>query len=139
MDNSRFDKFFDDEIENVLYKISIIALVITLVTYFTLMYIVKATGNVDLLECKLKEVTGIPCPGCGGTRAVKSLLKGNILSSLYYNAFVVYVAIMYGIFFVTHTLQRISRGKIKGIKFRMLYVWIAIAVMVIQYIIKLNI
>ncbi|MDI9511837.1 MAG: DUF2752 domain-containing protein [Bacillota bacterium] len=32
--------------------------------------------------CSFKSITGLLCPGCGGTRAVHFLLKGNIVKSL---------------------------------------------------------
>lgn len=35
--------------------------------------------------CILKKVTGIPCPGCGMTRAYLSLLKLNIRDAFFYN------------------------------------------------------
>jgi len=35
--------------------------------------------------CIFKEVTGIPCPSCGSTRALGNLIKGNIKEALYWN------------------------------------------------------
>lgn len=37
--------------------------------------------------CIFKNVTGIPCPSCGTTRAIELILKGNITESLYMNPF----------------------------------------------------
>lgn len=37
------------------------------------------------LGCPFKAITGIPCPGCGGTRALQSILNGDILHALYIN------------------------------------------------------
>lgn len=37
------------------------------------------------LFCIFKSVTGIPCPGCGSTRAIQSCLKGDIATGLWYN------------------------------------------------------
>lgn len=42
-------------------------------------------------ECFILKNYGFYCPGCGGTRAVKALLHGNILESLRYHPIVVYV------------------------------------------------
>ncbi len=42
----------------------------------------------DLASCSFYETTHLYCPGCGGTRAVSSLLKFDIISSLKYNAIV---------------------------------------------------
>lgn len=43
--------------------------------------------------CLFHTLTGAYCPGCGGTRAVKSLLKGKILLSALYHPLVPYAAI----------------------------------------------
>ena len=37
-------------------------------------------------RCPFHEVTGMHCPGCGGTRAVHALLHGHPLKALRYNA-----------------------------------------------------
>ena len=38
-------------------------------------------------ECPFFRLTGIPCPGCGLTRAVILLLKGDLQASLRFHAF----------------------------------------------------
>lgn len=35
--------------------------------------------------CVFKNITGIPCPSCGTTRSIISLLQGNLLEGLYFN------------------------------------------------------
>lgn len=87
----------------------------------------------------MKRYFGIPCPGCGGTRAVKELLAGHIIKSIYYHPVVLYTAIVYGVFFISHMLSLATKGHTKGMHFRMAYVWIAVAIIVVQYIIKLSI
>lgn len=37
------------------------------------------------IVCPFKAVTGLPCPGCGGTRAAQALLQGDLLLALYIN------------------------------------------------------
>ncbi len=43
--------------------------------------------NLPGWECPFFRVTGIPCPGCGLTRAVIFLLKGDLQASLRFHAF----------------------------------------------------
>ncbi|NQU32134.1 MAG: DUF2752 domain-containing protein [Bacteroidetes bacterium] len=35
--------------------------------------------------CIIKQVTGIPCPSCGATRSIISLLQNNLAEALYWN------------------------------------------------------
>ena len=37
--------------------------------------------------CLFKRITAIPCPSCGSTRSVISLIKGDIAGALYWNPF----------------------------------------------------
>lgn len=37
--------------------------------------------------CLFKRITTIPCPSCGSTRSVLSLLKGDIAGAFYWNPF----------------------------------------------------
>lgn len=37
--------------------------------------------------CLIKSVTGIPCPSCGSTRSVMSIINGDIASAVFYNPF----------------------------------------------------
>ena len=42
------------------------------------------------LPCLFRAMTGLYCPGCGGTRAVQYLLQGRLLLSLRYHPLVLY-------------------------------------------------
>jgi len=35
--------------------------------------------------CPMKRLTDVPCPSCGSTRSVVSLLRGNVSEALYWN------------------------------------------------------
>jgi len=37
--------------------------------------------------CMFKRITGIPCPSCGSTRSVLSILKGDFVGALLWNPF----------------------------------------------------
>ncbi len=38
-------------------------------------------------DCPILHLTGIPCPGCGLTRAIMLLLQGDVLASIRFHAF----------------------------------------------------
>ena len=55
-------------------------------------YIIMLLNEHDHLEtaqslCPLKMMTGFPCPGCGITKSLVLLYKGDITGSLYYHIF----------------------------------------------------
>ena len=43
--------------------------------------------------CLFHWITGLYCPGCGGTRAIGALLQGRLLKSFCYHTFVLYAVI----------------------------------------------
>lgn len=93
--------------------------------------------NSLLLPCLFHSLTGYYCPGCGGTRAVTSLLHGHVLESLYYHPFVVYAAAVCAVFMVTNTIELVSGGRCKiGMEFRKRYVYIGVVIVAVNFIVK---
>lgn len=45
--------------------------------------------------CLFKEITGIPCPGCGSTRAIISLFHGDVGQALWYNPMAVVLLVLF--------------------------------------------
>ncbi len=43
--------------------------------------------GVSVWHCPVREVTGVPCPGCGLTRAVMLLLRGDFYGALKMHAY----------------------------------------------------
>ena len=75
--------------------------------------------------------------GCGGTRATFALLHGHLIRSFVLHPFVPYTAVFGGWFMLSQTLQRISRGRLHiGMHFRPLYMWLALAIIVVNCIVK---
>lgn len=123
-------------IEQMFYRIGWIALVLAAV-YFVLQKITGFTLTYYLPPCIFHVVTGLDCPGCGGTRATVSFLHGHFLKSFIYHPIVLYTGIVYGWFMVSQTIERCSRGKIRiGLKFRPLYLWIALGLIIINCLVK---
>ncbi len=87
--------------------------------------------------CALHSMTGYYCPGCGGTRAVLSLIKGNLLTSIFYHPFVIYAFAIGGWFMISQTIERISKHKINiGMHYRHIYLWLALIIIVVNCLIK---
>ena len=63
-------------------------------------------------DCTFKSVTGLYCPGCGGTRAVAAFIQGHWARSFRYHPFVPYCGILYIIFMTKGTLALFSKEKL---------------------------
>lgn len=48
-------------------------------------YLANRWAGTDFTPCLLRNLTGIPCPFCGGTRSFFSLLSGDVLAALHWN------------------------------------------------------
>lgn len=90
-----------------------------------------------LPPCLFLTLTGFYCPGCGGTRAVAALAQGKPVTSLIYHPFVIYTAAVGGWFMVSQTVERISKGRFAiGMKYRDFYLWIALGLVVVNFLAK---
>ena len=92
----------------------------------------------QLFECSFKNMTGLPCPGCGGTRALYYLFQGKIFISFQYHPVVLYGVLAYlhfmGLYFYRSRFDP-NKAAIKEIPIPV-YAYIAIGVIIIQWIIK---
>lgn len=78
---------------------------------------VKYVNPVDssvLPQCPFHTLTGLSCPGCGGTRGMHSLLNGNLIDALDYNLMLaVFVPLL--IYGLVSLMFVVIRGR--GLKF----------------------
>ena len=77
------------------------------------------------LPCVFRLITGLYCPGCGGTRAVFLLLGGHVAESFYYNPVVPYMAVIIPLLILYYAYCR-KNGKIfsQGMWKSALFLWI---------------
>lgn len=61
--------------------------------YFSLQHQHEIQNN-EFSVCLVKNVTNIPCPSCGTTRAVMEISKGEISKSILFNPFGIIVALI---------------------------------------------
>ena len=61
--------------------------------------------------CLFRSLTGLYCPGCGGTRALRFLLKGDVMKSLWYHPLVGYMAAVMAAEFGGWVIRRWRRGR----------------------------
>ena len=76
-----------------------------------------------------------------GMRAFVSLLKGDLIHSFLYHPVVPFCFLLYVIFMVTQTMERILRRKTNlrfhALSFRLEYVYLAVILILVQWIVKI--
>ncbi len=128
---SGYNRTDEDE---VLYRILLLFLLFAAV--FTGLIEVFELKEVVMLPCPLNQLTGWYCPGCGGTRAIRALAEGKILESICLHPLVICIAGFLIAFLGSHTLKHISKGKIKGLHYRSVYLIIAGIILVVNCLVK---
>lgn len=64
----------------------VFALIVPLVLLMGIAYLYRYGGGPNLIpKCPVYLLTGLYCPGCGGGRALYSILHGHILTALDFN------------------------------------------------------
>jgi len=61
--------------------------------------------------CILKKTTGFPCPSCGSTRSMLSLLQGDVVAAWFWNpfGFLIFAGLMIAPFWMMHDVVRKQR------------------------------
>ena len=88
------------------------------------------------IPCMFVLVFGMYCPGCGGTRAAKALLEGRFLTSFLYHPVVIYGAVLYICFMVTHVLSRIKVKGVRPMRYHNGYLWAGLVIVVVNFVVK---
>lgn len=111
----------------------------TLITVFSVIfYITYINKFIKIPECVVYKTLGIYCPGCGATRAVYSLYSGEILQSVYYNPFILYLVVVDLWYIITEGVAKILKKEnkffVKNIK---IYLYLALIILFLNWLIKL--
>ncbi len=84
--------------------------------------------------CIMLTVLGVYCPGCGGTRAVECLFRGNLFQSMIYHPMVPYTAVLTLCYIISHTMNIVTKGRIKAMQFRTVYLFVMLGILLLQWI-----
>lgn len=92
----------------------------------------------QIFDCSFYAVTGLPCPGCGGTRAFYYLFAGDFVRSFQFHPVILYGVFAYfhfmGLYFYRHHISR--QKMIKEIQIPV-YLYIAIGIILLQWLVKI--
>lgn len=86
--------------------------------------------------CLFQLLTGLYCPGCGGTRALRAIIHGELLLSLQYHPLVLYTVVMIAVELLSLSVARITKNPRWYLGHEMLFVYIAVVILLANWIIK---
>lgn len=129
-------EFWNQDTDTVLYTL---ICVLTPPAILLMGWYVWMTEHVlpeEMAGCMMLRVTGIYCPGCGGTRAVRALLHGNIAQSVLYHPAVLCGVLLFVVYFVSQTLMRLTKGKVRGITMKPWYLYGLLVIICVNFIVR---
>lgn len=124
----------EKNLETELFHIGLIFLVLG--SCIGALYYLVLRDMLPQMPCLFDRLLGIYCPGCGGTRALKALLHGRLLQSLWYHPLIPYTAAVAGGFMVTQGLDRLGLTDQKGWKYHSWYLYGALILVVGNFLVK---
>lgn len=129
-----------DSIRNrdYIYKVGIIIgiILIVAITLFRTTDIERyITGGMP--ECYFRKISGVICPGCGMTRAVKSMFKLKFVKSMLYHIIPVYSLVCFIYLMIKETLHKINGSKKVTERLFLNLIYVGIGLDLIQWMIKL--
>lgn len=135
------DKTENDERQRQKIDNGIFAAGWILAAFAAVFYMTVKTGILPLYRyaapCLFHRMTGFYCPGCGGTRSFFALCRGELLTSFRLYPLVPCTAVLGGWFLLSQTVEKISGKRIRiGMHFRGIYLWLALAVVVLNCVLK---
>lgn len=137
--NRKMRKFFCPfgfwTVEDVLYVMGWIVLLSGMCTGIFFLAAPRLAEKI-LLPCPVRLFTGMYCPGCGGTRALRYLLRGDVKNSLIHHPAVLYLVCAGGIFMLSQTASRLCRRHLWAMRYRNIYLYILIALYALNFLWK---
>lgn len=85
------------------------------------------------IPCLFQVITGLYCPGCGGTRALIYLMRGQIVKSFRYHPLVPYMAAVVLIEVISYGASKLFRNPRLHIRHYDLFVYIGIGIILVNW------
>ena len=122
----------DNDSDAVVYCIGLVSVFLVAAVYF----IIRLSHIIPDIGCAFRRITGLYCPGCGGTRSFVYLIHGHIIKSLAYHPFVPYVFTIAIIFYVSQTVRFISKGRTWAVHLGMPLIIPGAAIILLNWIVR---
>lgn len=111
---------------------------IVLVTFLLIVYLLVGNHFNIYLFCPIKKFLGLYCPGCGVTRMLYSILKGQLYQAFRYNP-LIFISLPFFVFYYIDHLYSINKNKKKKLSFLEPSIWYFLIVIFLVYGILRNI
>ena len=118
------------------YFLGKIALVIGIVGV-VIFYVTDGTAAEWYPKCQFRSLSGLYCPGCGGTHAIMLLLRGHFLKSFYAHPFVLYAVQAYICFMSNMWISRHVKTRQIKVMNLLPFIYVGIGIIFLQWIVKL--
>ena len=87
-------------------------------------------------HCLFWLVTGLYCPGCGGTRAIRALLRGDIFLSIQYHPIVCYTLLVTILELVSWQVAKKTKNPRHYLGHVLGFVYLGVAIILINWAVK---
>jgi hypothetical protein len=111
----------------------ILCLIIGSILY---LYFLQQVESKFILYCPFHLLTGLYCPGCGSLRGLHSILNGNFLAALHYNALMVFSLPFIVYSFIIYSYKEISGKELKRIFVKPVFIWLLLVLVLLFWIIR---
>ena len=88
------------------------------------------------LPCLFHTMTGWYCPGCGGTRAFRYLLRGEWFQSFRYHPLILYTALVMTLEIVTFLAAKTSGRNYLYLGHEKLFLYMAVGSVTVNFLVK---
>lgn len=88
------------------------------------------------MPCVFQLITGLYCPGCGGTRALKYLLTGHLVKSFCYHPFVLYGAVILVLWLGELWIAKKTGKSIDGLLHKQAVIYVGVAILLMNWMFK---
>lgn len=121
--------------EKTLYILGIIGISCILIFLLILNFLNINISQISV-PCRVYESTGYYCPGCGGTRAIKALFRGDIISSVKYHPLILYIVVVFSLFMILNTISLIVKKDFSGMRVKSSLIILMPVIIFVQFAIK---